>query len=91
MKDRVITIGDRFASAAVLAVASFLTGLFLWILGQLVLIGGMFDPVIPFFYVWYFMAFFVSLAFILPTLAMNLIEKLWKDLAKVFDNDNNSA
>ena len=90
MKDNTITFGDRFAAAAVIAIASFLTGLFLWGFNLFITMAGSFKAFLPFSYVWYFVAVFVILAFFSPSKALNLIGKLWKALADVFSTSNRS-
>ena len=71
-----------------MAIASFLTGLFLWGIGVAVVMAGSFEAFPSFSYIWIFVGVFVCLGLLFPNFAVNLIGRFWKDLADVLSKSN---
>lgn len=74
--------------AVTMALASFLTGLFLWGIGVAIVMAGSYKTFPPFSYVWIFVGVFVCLGLFFPNFAVNLIGRIWKDLADVLSKSN---
>ncbi|MEE9596481.1 MAG: hypothetical protein V3V96_06865 [Acidiferrobacterales bacterium] len=80
MKKETVTLGDRLAVAAVIFVASLLTGVLIWGVAFYLSAKAFFEFYLPFYYVLYFGGFFVLLAFLAPNRAIGMISSIWEKM-----------
>ncbi len=66
MKKETVTLGDRLAVAAVIFVASLLTGVLIWGVAFYLSAKAFFEFYLPFYYVLYFWGIFCAISFPSP-------------------------